>query len=141
VSLVLDTSVALAWVYIQERSAAIAAVFDQITEAGAWVPSLWRLEVANVLEMGVRRGRNDATFRDATLADFELLPIQSDSETVEHAWQSTLRLAERHRLTVYDAAYLELAMRRGLPLATLDRDLRTAAAVVNVTLLGESKYG
>jgi len=137
VSLVLDSSVALAWVYIEERSAAIAAVFDQITEAGAWVPSLWRLEVANVLEMGVRRGRNDAAFRDATLADFELLPIQSDSETLKHAWRSTLRLAERHRLTVYDAAYLELAMRRGLSLASLDRDLRTAAAAENVALLGE----
>ena len=136
-SLVLDSSVALAWVYIEERSAAIAAVFDQITEAGAWVPSLWRLEVANVLEMGVRRGRNDAAFRDATLADFELLPIQSDSETLKHAWRSTLRLAERHRLTVYDAAYLELAMRRGLPLASLDRDLRAAAAAENVALLGE----
>ena len=136
-SLVLDSSVALAWVYIEERSAAIAAVFDQITEAGAWVPSLWRLEVANVLEMGVRRGRNDAAFRDATLADFELLPIQSDSETLKHAWRSTLRLAERHRLTVYDAAYLDLAMRRGLSLASLDRDLRTAAAAENVALLGE----
>jgi predicted nucleic acid-binding protein len=87
--------------------------------------------------MGVRRGRNDAAFRDATLADFELLPIQSDSETERHAWQSTLRLAERYRLTVYDAAYLELAMRRGLPLASLDRELRAAAGAENVALLGE----
>ena len=135
--MVLDSSVALAWVYREERSDAIAAVFEQVTEAGAWVPSLWRLEVANVLEMGVRRGRNDAAFRDATLADFELMPIQSDSETERHAWQSTLRLAERYRLTVYDAAYLELAMRRGLPLASLDRELRAAAGAENVALLGE----
>jgi predicted nucleic acid-binding protein len=137
VSLVLDSSVALAWVYREERSDTISAVFDQVTEAGAWVPSLWRLEVANVLEMGVRRGRNDAAFRDAMLADLELLPIQSDSETEKHAWRSTLRLAERHRLTVYDAAYLELAMRRGLPLASLDRELCAAARAENVTLLGE----
>jgi predicted nucleic acid-binding protein len=137
VSLVLDSSVALAWVYREERSEAISAVFEQVTEAGAWVPSLWRLEVANVLELGVRRGRIDAAFRDATLADFEFLPIQSDSETERHAWQSTLRLAERHRLTVYDAAYLELAMRRGLPLASLDRELRTAAGAENVALMGE----
>lgn len=136
-SLVLDSSVALAWVYREERSEAISAVFEQVTEAGAWVPSLWRLEVANVLELGVRRGRIDAAFRDATLADFEFLPIQSDSETERHAWQSTLRLAERHRLTVYDAAYLELAMRRGLPLASLDRELRTAAGAENVALMGE----
>jgi predicted nucleic acid-binding protein len=137
VSLVLDSSVALAWVYREERNDAIAAVFEQVTEAGAWVPSLWRLEVANVLEMGVRRGRIDATFRDATLADFELLPIQSDSETERHAWRSTLRLAERHRLTVYDATYLELALRRGLPLASLDRELRAAAEAENVALMGE----
>ena len=136
-SLVLDSSVALAWVYREERNDAIAAVFEQVTEAGAWVPSLWRLEVANVLEMGVRRGRIDATFRDATLADFELLPIQSDSETERHAWRSTLRLAERHRLTVYDAAYLELALRRGLPLASLDRELRAAAEAENIALMGE----
>jgi len=137
VSLVLDSSVALAWVYRNERSDAISTLFEQVTEAGAWVPSLWRLEVANVLEMGVRRGRNDAAFRDAMLADLELLPIQSDSETEKRAWRSTLRLAERHRLTVYDAAYLELAMRRGLPLASLDRELRAAAQAENVTLLGE----
>ena len=112
-------------------------VFDQLTAAGAWVPSLWRLEIANVLEMGVRRGRMDAAFRDATLADLELLPIQTDPDTEKHAWRLTLRLAERHRLTVYDAAYLELAMRRGLPLASLDRELRAAAAVEGVELLGE----
>ena len=136
-SLVLGSSVALAWVYREERSEAIAAVFEQVTEAGAWVPSLWRLEVANVLEMGVRRGRIDAAFRDATLADFELLPIQADPETETHAWRSTLRLAERHRLTVYDASYLELALRRGLPLASLDRELRAAAGTENVALMAE----
>lgn len=136
-SLVLDSSAALAWVYMEERSEAIAAVLDRVTEGGAWVPALWRLEVANVLEMGVRRGRNDAAFRDATLADFELLPIQTDAETGAQAWRATLRLAERHRLTVYDAAYLEVAMRRGLPLASLDRALRAAAGAEDVVLLGE----
>jgi predicted nucleic acid-binding protein len=136
-SLVLDTSAALAWVYMEERSEAIANVFDQVTASGAWVPSLWRLEIANVLAMGVRRGRVDAAFRDATLADLELLPIQTDPDTEKHAWRSTLRLAELHSLTVYDAAYLELAMRRGLPLASLDRELRVAAAAQKVALLGE----
>jgi predicted nucleic acid-binding protein len=137
VSLVLDSSATLAWVFAEERTEAIAGVFDQLVSAGAWVPSIWRLEVANVLEMGVRRGRIDAPFRDATLADLELLPIQTDPETEKHAWQTTLRLAELHRLTVYDAAYLELAMRRGLQLASLDRQLRAAAALENVSLLGD----
>lgn len=136
-SLVLDSSAALAWVYMEERSEAIARVFDEVTAAGAWVPSLWRLEIANVLEMSVRRGRIDAGFRDATLADLELLPIQVDPDTNAHAWRSTLRLAERHRLTLYDAAYLELAMRRGLPLATLDGELRGAGVAEGVVLLGE----
>jgi predicted nucleic acid-binding protein len=134
--LVLDTSVTLAWIYPGERSHTIMSVFDRVTEAGAWVPSLWRLEVANSLEMGVRRGRIEPAFRDAALRDFELLPIQTDPETEKHAWRETLRLAQRHRLTVYDAAYLELAMRRGLPLASLDRELRVAGQLESVALLG-----
>jgi len=137
VSLVLDSSVTLAWIYMEERREPIAQVFDRVTSAGAWVPSLWRLEIGKVLEMGVRRGRMDAAFRDATLADLELLPIQTDPDTEKQAWQSTLRLAERHRLTLYDAAYLELAMRRGLQLASLDRELRAAAEAEKVGLLGE----
>ncbi len=136
-SLVLDTSVTMAWVYADEMSRPVREVFDQVTESGAWVPSLWRLEIANVLEMGVRRGRHDAAFLEMTLADLTLLSIQVDPHTNDRAWGATLRLAERHRLTAYDAAYLELALRRGLPLATLDRELRVAAKAENVTLLGE----
>jgi predicted nucleic acid-binding protein len=99
------------------------------------VPSLWHLEVANVLEMSVRRKRHDARFRDATLADLAQLPIQVDAETHRRAWDTTLQLAVRHRLTLYDAAYLELALRSDLPLATLDEDLRKAATVERVNLL------
>ncbi len=136
-SIALDTSATIAWVYAGETSRPVRAVFDQVTESGAWVPGLWRLEIANVLEMGVRRGRHDAAFREVTLADLALLSIQVDPHTNDRAWGATIRLAERHRLTVYDAAYLELALRRGLPLATLDRELRVAATAENVALLGE----
>jgi len=135
-SLVIDSSVTLAWVYSDEVSAAIRHVFRLVAESGAWTPSLWRLEVANVLEMGVRRGRHDARFRDATLSDLALLPVSIDLETEKHAWGGILRLAEGHRLTLYDAAYLELAQRRALPLATLDAELRTAAQRESVSLLG-----
>jgi predicted nucleic acid-binding protein len=136
VSLVLDTSVTLAWVYNEESTPATAEVESRVIQEGAWVPSLWRLEVANILAMGLRRGRHSAAFRDATLSDLALLPINIDPETDGHAWGSTLHLADRHRLTLYDAAYLELAQRRGLALATLDRELRAAAAKEKVSLLG-----
>jgi len=137
-SLTLDSSATLAWVYSDEVTDAIRDVFARVNERGAWVPAHWRLEVANILEMGIRRGRHDAAFRDATLADLALLPIRLDPETDRQAWGGTVRLAERHALTLYDAAYLELAQRRGLPLATLDKELRRAARAEGVMLLGLS---
>jgi predicted nucleic acid-binding protein len=137
VSLVLDSSVAAAWIYSDETTDAVRQVLELVTMNSAWVPALWRLEVANILEMGVRRRRTDASFRDAMLADLALLPIQIDPETDRQAWTSTMRLAERYGLTLYDAAYLELARRRALPLATLDVELRAAAGKVKVRLLGK----
>ncbi len=135
-SLVLDSSVTLAWVYSDESTTTVREVFTAIVRGGAWVTSLWRLEVANVLEMGVRGGRHTAEFRDATLADLALLGISTDAETEKQAWGATLQLASRHRLTVYDAAYLELALRRALALATLDEALRAAGSAEGVQLLG-----
>ncbi len=135
-SLVLDSSATLAWIYDTETTKPIRELFRLIAESGAHVPSLWKLEVANVLEIGVRRGRNTAKFRDATLADLALLPISLDPHTDRQAWSATPQLASRHRLTLYGAAYLELALRRGLPLATLDTDLTTAARAEGVVVLG-----
>jgi len=86
VTLVLDSSATLAWVYGDETTEAVDQVFDAVAIGGAWVPSLWRLEVANVLEMGIRRGRHDTAFRDSALADLAALPIQLDTETDQHAW-------------------------------------------------------
>jgi predicted nucleic acid-binding protein len=135
-SLVLDSSITLAWVYSDETTEPVRRVFEALSENGAWVPGIWRLEVANVLEMGVRRKRHNAEFRDATLSDLAQLPIQVDAETDRQAWNATLRLAESHRLTLYDAAYLELALRRNLPLATLDEELRAAARIEKLTVFG-----
>lgn len=135
-SLVLDSSVTLAWLYSDEVTPATQKVFDTILVERAWVPSLWRLEVANSLQMGVRRGRITAEFRDASLADLSLLAIAVDPETDTFAWSATLRLAERYELTLYDAAYLELAQRLTVPLATLDRELRAAGSVLGIVLLG-----
>ena len=135
-SVVIDSSVTLAWFFEDERSAAADTVLRQVTETGAVAPSLWRLEVANALQMAVRRKRIDAAFRDASLADLRSLVVAIDPETDHQAWATTLHLAERYRLTLYDAAYLELAQRRGLPLATLDQELRVAGGALGVTLLG-----
>lgn len=135
-SLVLDSSVTLAWVHADELTDAVRAVFELVTDASAWVPSLWRLEVANILEMGVRRKKYSGQFRDATLADLAEFPIRLDPETDRQAWGAIVRLAATHHLTTYDAAYLELAQRRGLPLATLDKDLRAAASAEGIILLG-----
>jgi predicted nucleic acid-binding protein len=136
-SLVLDSSVTLAWVYSDETTDAVVEVFDLLRQGGAWVPVLWRLEVANALQMGIRRKRHDEEFRDATLADLSRLPIHIDAETDQQAWGATLDLAALHNLTLYDATYLELAVRRNLPLATLDAELREAAKAQHVKLLGK----
>ena len=134
--LILDSSVTLAWIYGDETTAAIRGVFDVIADDGAVVPALWRLEVANSLTMAVRRRRIDPDFRRAALADLALLDITTDQQSDSYAWTDTLNLADHFRLTVYDAAYLELARRRALPLATLDQEMRTAATAIGVTVLG-----
>jgi len=125
---VLDASITLAWALADEITLAVESVFADVKAAGGWAPGLWRLEVANVLEMNVRRGRHSAVVREASLADLSLFPIRLDAETDRHAWGETLRLARVHRLTSYDAAYLELA--------TLDAGLRKAAVAENVPTLG-----
>jgi predicted nucleic acid-binding protein len=136
VSLVLDSSATLAWIYSDEVAEGVRQLFDTVADTGAFVPALWRLEVANSLTIAVRRGRIDVEFRRAALDDLALLDITTDSLTDTHAWAETLQLADRFRLTMYDAAYLELAHRRGVPLATLDEDLGAAALALGLRVLG-----
>jgi predicted nucleic acid-binding protein len=136
VSLVIDSSMTLAWYFEDERTEASIAVLNQVADTGAAVPALWRLEVLSGLQVAVRRGRITAAYRDASLADLQSLVIAIDPDTNRQAWSATLRLCERFGLTPYDAAYLELALRRQLPLATLDGDLVRAAQAENVPLIG-----
>jgi predicted nucleic acid-binding protein len=135
-SLVIDASLTMAWYFDDESTPATDALIDRVANIGAIVPGLWRLEVANAFQTAIRRQRIDAVYRDASLAELGLMPITVDADTNTYAWSSTLRLSERFSLTLYDAAYLELAQRRSLPLATLDRDLRTAAPALQIELLG-----
>ena len=86
--------------------------------------------------MAVRRKRIDAAFRDSALTQLSRLSISADPDTDAYAWTVILQFADRFQLTLYDAAYLELAARRGLPLATLDRELRDASAALGIALLG-----
>jgi predicted nucleic acid-binding protein len=129
---VLDGSITLAWLFEDEADAYAEAVEDSLINAAAVVPSLWYLEVANGALIGERRKRTTEAKVTQFLSLLKSLPITTDEETSAQAWQETLQLARTHKLSVYDAAYLELAMRRGLPLATLDEDLAAAAAAVGV---------
>lgn len=132
--IVLDSSTTLAWLHGDERDPASEAVFDHVAEHGALVPRLWHLEVANGLTVAVRRKRISVLERDEALSDLALLDILVDGETEEHAWKTTKQLADLNNLSVYDAAYLELAQRRRLPLATRDEALIRAARSSGVSL-------
>jgi predicted nucleic acid-binding protein len=99
------------------------------------VPGLWSLEIANGLVTGERRGRIRPAESAAFVALLEELPIVADGATGARALHETMNLAREHGLTAYDAAYLELAMRLGLPLATGDRSLAAAAERVGVVTL------
>jgi predicted nucleic acid-binding protein len=136
VSLVLDSSITLAWLFSDEGTPATQAVLDTVAGAGAHVPVIWPIEVANGLMQGVRRGRMTPSLRDASLSDLTRLDVAIDPDTNRFAWTATSKLADRFRLTLYDACYLELAQRRGLPLATLDYDLRNAGSALGLELLG-----
>ena len=130
--LVLDSSVTLSWCFDDEATPAVDAVMRRVAAEGAVVPSLWRYEIANGLQMALRRKRIDAGFRERMLERIDLLHIQLDSDSDGYAWTASVQIASRHDLTVYDAAYLELAQRRRVDLATLDAALIGAAAVGGV---------
>lgn len=134
-SIVIDSSYTLAWIYGDEISPAARRILDAVTNSGAWVPALWPLEIGNSLQMAVRSGRIDAQFRDAAFADLSCLDIKIDAETNRYAWSRTISLSQQFKLTVYDACYLELAHRKMLPIASLDKELRMAAKAVGISVL------
>ena len=134
--LVIDASSVLAWCFEDESVPEPDALIERVAADGAAVPGLWSLEIANGLVMGERRGRLKAAESAAFVSMLEELPIAADPATGARALHETMSLARAHRLTAYDAAYLELAMRLGLPLATGDRSLRAAARRVGVELFG-----
>ena len=132
---VADASVAIGWVHPAHATSDTAAMLDAI-EAGAVleVPALWPLEVANALTVLVRRGKLTAGDRQMGLGWLRGLPIRVDHEMASLAFSKLSELASAHRLSVYDAAYLELAERRKLPLGCKDSPLRKAAKLCGVRL-------
>jgi predicted nucleic acid-binding protein len=130
-ALVLDGSVAVAWSFADEMPKA-AHVLARLHDEEALVPSLWWFEVRNALLMNERRGRLGQPDTEGALRDLARLRIVIDHAPDEHA---LLALARRHGLTVYDAAYLELAQRESIPLATLDVALARAARALKISLV------
>lgn len=131
---VLDSSVALAWYFQDEADAYADAVAARFRAARALVPLIWPLEVANAVLMGERRQRSTEAQAARWLGYLASLPIAVDDLTNDQAWSEVLRLGRAHRLSAYDAAYLELALRRNLPLATLDEGLQAAAGAAGVSV-------
>ena len=132
---VLDCSVAVAWLFDDEASPETDALLDRLRDDGALVPGLWRLELGNVLVHAERRNRIAAPQIAAYFDLLDRLPIVTDAETESRALREILTLARTANLTTYDAAYLELAMRRNAELATRDKALIRAARGVGVETL------
>lgn len=134
-SLVVDASVALAWFFNDERTELTERLLDQVADKGAVVPAVWPLEVSNGLLMGHRRDRLTKADFYASLETLNAIPVTVDMPSLTHVLAKVPHLAQAHQLTTYDAAYLELAIRLGAPLATLDGQLTRVAKKCNHPLV------
>lgn len=132
--LVIDNSIVLAWCLADESFAIADAAMQAVIEHGAVVPGIWWYELRNSLVVNERRGRLEPADTQATLADLHDLSIAIDRD---HDEGTILNLARVHGLSIYDAAYLEVAHRRVLPLGTLDARLRNAARSARVAVFTE----
>jgi len=134
VAFVIDASIAARWIFEDEARKG-DDLLDALLADGAMAPAFWLLEVANMTRSGERRGRITADAAEARLGEIARLPIEFEPLTLHCAFERIPALAREHGLTAYDAAYLELAVRRRSPLATLDQALRAAAERLGVPLL------
>ncbi len=137
-SFVLDNSVTMRWFFGDGKPQELAyagKVLDAMKVGSACVPVTWGLEVANVIARAEAKGLVTEARSGAFLEMLEGVDIEVDA-TFAHALSGTLQLARRYKLSVYDASYLELALRLGIPLATLDEDLQKAAKRAGVKKFG-----
>lgn len=134
--IVLDCSVTVAWCFADEATPALDSLLDRVQAEGALVPPLWTLEITNVLTQAARRGRLAPDAVRARLGLLDMLPITQDDGGIGRVWRDNLLMLARDTgLTIYDATYLELAIRRGLSLATSDTALRAATTGRGVAVL------
>ncbi|MBX3530001.1 MAG: type II toxin-antitoxin system VapC family toxin [Rhizobiaceae bacterium] len=133
--MVVDSSFMLSAFMPDEVSDVTETLLGDAVEAGVVVPSHWHCEVANAFNVAIRRKRIAIGDRDGALKEIATFGVEIDPETNDHIWGATLRLADANGLTVYDAAYLELAQRRRVPLLTLDRPLADAARKAGIEVL------
>jgi len=131
---VVDNSVVMSWCFKDEDNPYADLVLGRFEEATAYVPSVWPLEVVNVLLAAERKKLISETDSIRFLRLLSQLPILVQHESPERAMKDILNLARAHDLSSYDASYLDLAMKKGLPLATLDKKMRKAAKSMNVEL-------
>ena len=132
--IVLDCSIVMSWFFEDESDVYAAAIEAGIPDLQFWVPGHWSLEIVNTALVGIRRGRTTDQKVSCLRALIATYPVIVDPETAVAAWGETLRLAQLYRLSSYDAAYLELALRLKLPLATIDQPLAKAAGLAGLTL-------
>ena len=131
-----DASITLSWFLEDEYSAATEVVRREILSGSVcWVPSLWPLEVTNSILVMHRRARITQEKLWEIHSLLKALPIKIDPSDFTNVFEAGFKLAHEHRLSTYDAAYLELARRKGIPLATLDKPLRSAATGLGIALL------
>ena len=133
---VLDASMTLSWAFEGESTALSAVVLKSLETAYAIAPALWAFEVANALSIAERRGRMNVLAQATFLERLRLLPVAIEHRPATWLAQQILPLARAYHMSAYDAAYLELSIREGLPLATLDDGLRRAASDAGVALVG-----
>ena len=134
---VLDASMTLAWVFPDEATEATDRLLESLLERQAYAPGLWPIEVANAFLAATRRGRLDASRWPWIRHSLDALPIAVEPVDPARVGSAVLELAHDRKISVYDAMYLELALRMRLPLATLDRRLAEEALAAGVEALGK----
>jgi predicted nucleic acid-binding protein len=132
---VIDNSVVMTWCFKDEISQYSDHILDRLEESTGFVPSIWPLEVCNVLLVAERKKRISEAGSTRFLALLAELPVIVEQETPERMIREIFALARKHKLSSYDASYLDLAMRKGLPIATLDKNLLAAAKRSKVQIL------